>query len=138
MKGGAAEKDQRKRELAQIHLGAKQVGMDDDSYRAMLWSVARVRSAKDLDAGGRRAVIDHLKAVGFRPRRQGRTSVGENKEQLAAKVRAQLQASDKPEGYADGMAKKMFGVQRWEWCSPDQLRRIIAALNYQARREAQQ
>ncbi|MCS4503870.1 regulatory protein GemA [Arhodomonas aquaeolei] len=128
--------DARRRELAQIHLAAKQLGMDDDNYRAMLWSVARVRSAKDLDAGGRRAVIDHLKAVGFRPRRKGRTSVGENKQQLAAKVRAQLQAAGKPEGYADGMARKMFEVERWEWCSPDQLRRLIAALNYQARREA--
>ena len=31
----------------------------------MLWSIARVRSAKDLDAGGRQAVLKHLRNCGF-------------------------------------------------------------------------
>lgn len=56
----------RSNELAKIHIAKGQLGLDDDTYRAMLWSVARVRSAKDLDAGGREAVLKHLRAVGWK------------------------------------------------------------------------
>lgn len=58
--------DIRKRELAQIHVAKSQLGLDDDTYRAMLWTVARVKSAADLDWAGRKKVIDHLKAKGFK------------------------------------------------------------------------
>jgi len=39
--------------------------MDDETYRAMLCSVAGVRSARDLDVTGRKKVLDHLKELGF-------------------------------------------------------------------------
>ncbi len=38
---------------------------DDTAYRDMLWSVARVRSAKDLDATGRERVLAHLRSCGW-------------------------------------------------------------------------
>jgi len=57
-------------ELAKIHIAAQQLGlrteMDDSAYRDVLWCVARVRSAKDLDAGGRQAVLQHFKANGWK------------------------------------------------------------------------
>lgn len=53
-------------ELAKIHIAAQQLGMDDDTYRDMLWSVGRVRSAKDLDLAGRQAVLSHLVGCGWR------------------------------------------------------------------------
>jgi len=56
-------------ELAKIHLGASALGLrvagDDSAYRQMLWSIGRVRSAADLDEGGRRAVLKHLRACGW-------------------------------------------------------------------------
>lgn len=58
--------DIRKRELAQIHVAKAQLGLDDETYRAMLWTVARVKSSADLDWAGRKKVIDHLKAKGFK------------------------------------------------------------------------
>ena len=58
--------DIRKSELAQIHIAKQQLGIDDDTYRAMLWTVARVNSAADLDFSGRKKVLDHLKAKGFK------------------------------------------------------------------------
>lgn len=61
----------RGRDLALIHIAAQQLGLrrpdDDSAYRDMLWSVARVRSAADLDAGGRAAVLRHLEGCGWRP-----------------------------------------------------------------------
>jgi phage gp16-like protein len=62
----------RNTELAKIHIAAEQLGLrrpgDDSAYRDMLWAVGRVRSAKDLDAGGREAVLKHLRACGFKDR----------------------------------------------------------------------
>lgn len=58
-------------ELAKIHIGATALGLiqgkgaDKEAYRAMLWSVAKVRSAADLDEAGRRKVLDHLRAGGW-------------------------------------------------------------------------
>lgn len=56
--------DLRKRELAAIHIARQQLGMDDGTYRDMLWTVARVRSAADLDFAGRQRVLDHLSSRG--------------------------------------------------------------------------
>jgi phage gp16-like protein len=126
--------DTRRRELAAIHIGAQQIGMDDDSYRDMLWAVARVRSAKDLDEAGRRRVLDHLRACGARFKAKGRTRPAEGKAALVGKIRAMLSAANRPDAYGDGMAKRMFHVERYEWLTEDQLRRVVAALNYDAKR----
>ena len=53
---------QRKSELARIHIGKMQLFDDDGDCRAMLESVAGVRSAADLDGARRRVVLEHLKA----------------------------------------------------------------------------
>jgi phage gp16-like protein len=56
----------RNNHLAMIHIAAQSLGLDDDTYRDMLWTVARVRSAKDLDNAGREAVLKHLTACGWK------------------------------------------------------------------------
>lgn len=62
----------RGKQLAMIHMAATQLGMrtatDDSVYRDMLWTVARVRTAKDLDEPGREAVLRHLRACGWQQR----------------------------------------------------------------------
>ena len=65
----------RNTELAKIHIAAEQLGLrrpgDDSAYRDMLWAIGRVRSAKDLDAGGREAVLKHLRACGWKDQVRG-------------------------------------------------------------------
>jgi phage gp16-like protein len=63
----ASAKRRRLRDLALIHLGKQQLGLDDDTYRALLENVAGVRSARELDAAGRAAVLARLRGHGFRP-----------------------------------------------------------------------
>lgn len=126
--------ERRRKELAQIHIAIKDLGLDRDTYEAMLDSVAGVRSASDLDAEGRRRVIEHLRGLGWQPRRPGRGRPAAGRAELVRKIRAQLAEAGRPDTYADGIARKMFGVERFEWCGPDQLRRIVAALDYNARR----
>lgn len=133
--------DTRRRELAKIHIAAKQLGMDDDTYRSMLWAVARVRSAKDLDDGGRKRVLEHLRAVGFKARRPGSPRPGRphnldggDRGGQLKKIEAMLAAAGRPWAYADGMAKRMCHVDRVTFCNPEQLGKIIAALVYDAKR----
>lgn len=60
-----ASRPGRNRDLAKIHIAAQQLGLDDSTYRDMLWSIGRVRSAGQLDAAGREAVLEHLRSCGF-------------------------------------------------------------------------
>lgn len=130
----------RNSELAKIHIAKKQLELDDETYRSMLWTVARVTSSKDLDQGGRRALLAHLRARGFKDQKPARKTSGrprniDNSAQLG-KVEAMLADAGRPWAYADGMAARMFHVDRVAWCNADQLQRIIAALVYDQKRRS--
>src|SRR3569623_543356 len=56
----------REREIRLIHVAKRVLGMEDDTYRAMLFAVARVRSAAELDFTRRKKVLDHMQACGFK------------------------------------------------------------------------
>lgn len=116
----------RNSELAKIHIAKQQLGLDDDTYRSMLWTVARVRSAADLDHAGRQAVLDHLKARGFKtPSKPDVTSI---KRPLIAKIGALLADMKLSWAYAEGIAKQMYRRDKLAWCTPQELRGIVAAL----------
>jgi phage gp16-like protein len=51
-----------------------------------------------------------------------------------AKVGAILAETDKSWNYAHGTARQMFKVHRVEWLRPDQLHRLVAALQISANR----
>eukprot|EP01037_Dinobryon_pediforme_P021832 gene21832-22807_t len=54
------------KQVALIHVAKRQLGLDDDSYRAILQACGRVDSAADLDAAGFHAVMAYFTACGFR------------------------------------------------------------------------
>lgn len=125
----------RTRELGAIHTAKRDLGLDEETYRNMLWSVGRVHSAADLDAQGRQKVIEHLRGLGWRPAaKRRRPRPAPDRADLVRKIRAQLMAAKRPDTYGDGMARHMFGIERYEWCTPDQLMRIVAALAIDAKR----
>ena len=124
--------DRRHAELAKIHIAKKQLALDEPTYRAMLWTIGRVESSKDLDTHGRQTLLEHLKSRGFVYRARPRPS--EDREPLVNKIRAMLRAADRADAYADAMAKHMFGSAKFTWCNPEQLRKIVAALVYDAKR----
>ena len=140
--------DHRRRELAQIHIAKKQLGLDDETYRAMLWTVGRVHSSADLDYAGRRAVLDHLTARGFKstaptlerpkdPLWECVNKAAPDRQPMLKKIAMMLKAANRKKEYGDGIAKQMFQIERLEFCGSDQLHRIIGALNYYARRRAE-
>ena len=129
-------KDPRLIELAKIHIGRDQIGMPVEAYRDLLWTLARVRSSADLDEYGRKKIIAHLERCGATFAKKKRPRPARDKAGLVSKIRAMLAEANRQDAYADGMAQKMFKVDRFEWLDPDQLRRLVAALVYDAKRRA--
>ncbi len=132
--GNRPQSDNRRRQLAAIHAAKRDLGLDDETYRAAIWAICRAKSSADLDEPARRRLLDHFRSLGWKSKRKSRPRPSQDREALVGKVRAMLHGMDLPDEYADGMSKKMFHVERYEWCNPDQLHRLVAALEYHRRR----
>ncbi len=133
----AIAQDVRRKEIAQIHVAKKELGLDDETYRAMLWAIARVRSSADLDWEGRKRVLDHMKAKGWKNNSKRRPEPAKGKKALVGKIRALLinhSSGAKSDAYADGISQRMFGVEKFTWCDDSQLYGIVQALMVDARR----
>lgn len=126
----------RKRQLAQIHIAKSDLGLDDDTYRALLIDVTGVDSAAKLNATQRRAVLERFFEKGWVNKKQkGRPrTVSPDRAPLIRKIGALLADMKLPWSYADGIAKQMGFADIVQWCAPEQLRKIAAALQYKANR----
>ncbi|WP_176724160.1 regulatory protein GemA [Desulfoplanes formicivorans] len=123
--------------LAKIHIAKKDLGLSDDAYRAILAEVGGAESAGDLDSYGLTRVVAHMRKLGFEPRRSKQNgALPADKASQIKRIWAQCYSLGRPvPEYADGLARKMWGVDRVVWCSHDQLQSMTAALAYQQRRE---
>lgn len=122
----------RTQEIAKIHCLRRDLKLDEDTYRDLLQSIAGVRSAGELDAAGRRLVIEAMKkdAGPDANRYPGRphNADSRNARPEMTKLEALLANQKLPWAYADGIAEHMYKVKRVAWCTSDQLRGIITAL----------
>lgn len=142
--------DQRRRELAKIHIRATELGLietyiDEDGkrqenrqeYDKVLWTVGRVKSARELDAAGRKRLLDQLYGRGRRHNYPGRPKFTTREAQIE-KIEALLADAGRPWTYAIAMAKRMYRKDRLEFCNRKELQGIIAALTYDQRKRARQ
>jgi phage gp16-like protein len=135
----------RGKDLKIIHICKKDLGLDDETYRDMLHSLTGKTSAKDMDYKERWQVLcemqrllgrdNRLKAARKHPGRPANGIPG--KDALIGKIEALLAEAKLPWAYVNGMAKKMFSIDVIQWCDPDQLWRIVAALEYNKNRKAE-
>ena len=121
-----------------IQIARRQLQLDEEGYRAMLKRTVGVESSKDLTPAQVGRVLAELERLGFKPKASGKgrakpTPAAERKK-LVSKIEAQLAEAGRAWEYVDAMAKRMFQVERVEWCDTDQLRRLVAALAYNAKR----
>ena len=129
---------QRKSELAKIHIHKQQLRMDEAAYRDLLTAVCGVKSSSDLDARGRRKLLDHLgaclKVSGINPNPKrlptAHNSLALSKEAIEAKIAVQLKTLGQGWPYAYGVARRIFPeVSRFEFLSAAQLGKISSALD---------
>jgi phage gp16-like protein len=124
--------------LAKIHIAKKDLGLDDETYRAMLQQHGGVTSSKDLTPLGAAKVLQHLEKAGFKPKAsQGkRPKPAAGRGALVGKIEAQLASAGRPWDYAHSMAKKMYQVEKVDWLNEEQLGGIVAALAIDAKRRS--
>lgn len=118
----------RRSQLAQIHIARKDLGLDEDTYRAMLMDVAGVASSADLTAKGRRDVLARFESKGWKNKKHRAPEVTAEKAPYIRKIGALLADMKLSWSYANGIAKQMFKKQRVQWCEAEQLRAVVAAL----------
>lgn len=137
--------DRRKRDLAAIHAGANQLGMEDDARRDLIERISTdlrgaghgVRSAGDLNIRERAAVLDELRRLGAgnSPRTKGKPHNFPQLDAEITKIEAQLADMQLPWSYADAIAKRMFGIQRCAWLRQQkQLVAVLSALHNEQRK----
>lgn len=131
----AAQHGERHQLLAQIHIGKKALGLPDDAYRALLSEQFGVISSAALSDGQCTMLIAEFERRGWRRGRSRVEARGKDSPGLR-KARALLADAGRNAEYGDALAKRIAQVDRLEWCSDDQLRRVIAALEIDAKRRA--
>ncbi|WP_028536173.1 gp16 family protein [Paludibacterium yongneupense] len=120
--------------LAKIHIAKKELALDDDTYRAMLQTIAGVTSSKELSDAGAAKVLAHLRHCGWKPKKGNRPRAGGSRQALVSKIEALLAEAHRPWSYADAMARHMFYVDKTDWLAPEQLIKLVGALTYDAKR----
>jgi len=140
-----AGQDQRTAQIRTIKVAVRQLGLDEETYRALLMRVTGKSSCAQMSDGERGKVLDALKAQGFvlersgksvfhhRPKDTRREPKADNTRMLS-KVEALLADAQRPWDYAHSMARHMFGVDRLEFLRGGQLHRLVAALQIDANR----
>lgn len=131
---------EQKRDIQIIKIAQKQLGMDDDTYRAMLWSVARVKSSTELDFAGRKKVLDHMQACGFKRTRPQPRKLSDNPQ--SKKIRAlwlDLHAEGKVRNPSEtalaAFVKRETGVDDLHWLNSVQASKVIESLKQWQLRE---
>jgi len=120
---------QRKKDLAKIHLFKKQAGLDDDTYRDMLEQLTGKRSAGKLSGPERFKVIKHLEKS-TNKKKQGYPGQPNNLDSNAQlqKIQALLAEAKYPWSYATAIAKRQCGKEKLEFCDGGELKWVINAL----------
>ena len=131
--------DQRRAELAKIHLAKKDLCMSDDDYAAVMLRVSKGRtsSAGELDVRERGQVLEHFKRCGWKPRPRNagaysRPVAADSAE--ARKVRALWlmlhelgQVRDPSERALGSYCKRVLKVDALQW-TDGQIWRLIESL----------
>jgi phage gp16-like protein len=119
----------RQKHLAQIHIAKKALQLDDDAYRDLLFSVAHVRSASDLDQAGRRLVLEHFRKCGWK-NESGRPADPQSRKirSLWLQLRDLGALTDPGERALRAYVRRIAGVDRLEWLDGGQARTVIETL----------
>lgn len=120
--------------MARIHILVKELNIGRDQYQDLVFSLTRSRSAGDLDAAGRQQVIEHLAALACRFEGDWIARAAPDRQPLLRKSIALVGGRRKD--YVEGIARHMFGIERLEFCAPDQLRSIVVTLATDRKRRA--
>lgn len=135
--------------LAAVHVlaGPKHLGLDEDLYRDLVERVSAehgqaVRSAGQCSVRQLEAIAGELRRLagpGAGGAQKGRQWPDRPKGTLSpqmGKIEALLADAGRQWAYAHAVAKRVCKVDKLEWCTPEQLQKVIAAMQIDANRRA--
>ncbi|TAZ95928.1 regulatory protein GemA [Rhizobium ruizarguesonis] len=132
--------------IAAMHIAKKQMGLDDDTYRAKLARITGKKSAKDMTEAERQQVLTVFRNEGFAPAPAARRADGRQK--LSGKYAKKLQAlwiagwnlgivRDRDDKALVAFVKRQTGLDHTRFLVyPDDANRAIEALKGWINREA--
>jgi phage gp16-like protein len=128
----------RNTELGWIHQAKSKLQMQEDDYRQMLWTQARVHSSKDLDAGGRKRVLAYFASLNNRPAAPQRvkkplSSMEKKVWAMWYELEAQGKVSKPASTHARAAALRTFvkrqtGVDALSFCNSAQLINLVESM----------
>jgi phage gp16-like protein len=124
-----------------LHVARRQLGLSEEVYRDLLARFGGgAASAKDLNREQFGELMDYLGTCGFKskaavPGAPNLNRQPQEKRPYLNLIWQLLKKQQLPWKYADGVAWRMFQITRTVWCSPEQLRKVAAALEYRDRQE---
>jgi len=126
--------------LAKVHVAKKVLGLDDDTYRAVLLRVAGETSAAKCSDAQLVALVKEFEAKGFTAKAK-KPSPRPADHPLALKARAmwislhQLGVVDNPsEPALEAFAQRQLGVAKLQWANQREGNKLIEALKAMAER----
>ncbi|MHA7915536.1 gp16 family protein [Alloalcanivorax xenomutans] len=134
MSGSAA--DIRRRELAQIHIARKELGMDEETYRLMLHDTAGVTSSADLTPWDRSKVLARMRKLGWQPktarRPRRRITAQTPQDRMIRGLWLELAdlgaVRDRSEGALGRYVARQTGIDAQNWISGEQAEQVIESL----------
>lgn len=125
-------KNEKQKDIQMIHIAKQQLGMDEETYRSMLWTVARVKSSTELDFVGRRNVIAHLEARGFKRTRPARKLADDPQSKKIRALWLDLHKAEKVRNPSEealaAFVKRQTGCEALQWLSGKQASDVIEEL----------
>ncbi len=125
-----------------LQVARRQLGWSQADYDAAVKERFGVASGKELTQGQFKSLLRHLEKCGFRYQGPGRVKkapelsrLAERKQGILGAVAGALQKLGKDWRYADAIARKMFGIDMLAWCDAEQIRKVLAALEYKRRKD---
>ena len=142
-KASADSQEKRRKSLvAKVKIAQKQLGLDDDTYRDLLFAVTKQRSATKLKPWQLENVLQRMKLLGFKDKPAKAAKV----EKLADDGQSRMirglwlelhgvgkvQDSSEPAllSWVKGQFKVSEGIEALQWLSVRQKRRIIEQLKF--------
>ncbi len=133
--------DLRNRDLAKIHIAKAELGMNDDTYQALLKRITGYGSASELNLLERNKVLDEFKKLGWRPKppKQDPSDWRAPRIRLIHSLWKQLckkgAVKTPTEGALTLFCKKHMQAERLEWAENTELNKIVEILKAWQRRK---
>lgn len=126
--------------IAKIKIAQKDLGLDDEVYRALLMRVTGKDSCTKLSTAEMVKVLAEMQRQGWQSKRDfgQRPNRRQSANAMLNKVEALLAEMNLHWNYAHALSKGMYHCDRVEWLSDEKLHGLVAALQIHANRKKKQ